>query len=140
MMDLDHFKAINDRYGHPMGDEVLRRIGAQLAASVRVEDIVCRYGGEEFAIVAPNISTGALVLADRLRSAIEQMSFSFGGNEVKVTVSIGVASCEETPDSTLLNQADAALYRAKQSGRNRVESWTTGGTQLPAAPAPAAAA
>ena|ERR1700733_8384608 len=136
MLDLDHFKSINDRYGHPMGDEVLRRIGAQLAASVRTEDIVCRYGGEEFAIVAPNISAGATQLAERLRSAIEQMSFSFGGHEVKVTVSIGAASCDETPDPTLLHQADAALYRAKQNGRNRVEYWSA--TNAPAAAAPAA--
>jgi two-component system cell cycle response regulator len=139
MLDLDHFKSINDRYGHPMGDEVLRRVGAQLASSVRVEDIVCRYGGEEFAIVAPNISTGALQLAERLRSAIEKMSFSFGGHEVKVTVSIGVASCEDSLDPTLLHQADAALYRAKQNGRNRVESCSAAAAQKPAAPTTAAA-
>jgi diguanylate cyclase (GGDEF)-like protein len=136
---LDHFKSINDRYGHPMGDEVLRRIGAQLAASVRVEDIVCRYGGEEFAIVAPNISTGSLQLAERLRSAIEKMSFSFGGHEVKVSVSIGVAFCEENPEPNMLHHADSALYRAKQNGRNRFESWTPGDAERPVAPAAAAA-
>ncbi|HMB96490.1 MAG TPA: diguanylate cyclase [Tepidisphaeraceae bacterium] len=143
MLDLDHFKSINDRYGHPMGDEVLRRVGAQLAASVRTEDIVCRYGGEEFAIVAPNISAGALQLAERLRSAIEKMSFSFGGHDVKVTVSIGAAFCEETLDTAMLNHADAALYRAKQNGRNRTESWSpVGVSQTPpptAAPTSAAA-
>src|SRR5450432_381499 len=134
MLDLDHFKSINDRYGHPMGDEVLRRVGAQLAASVRTEDIVCRYGGEEFAIVAPNISAGALQLAERLRSAIEKMSFSFGGHDVKVTVSIGAAGVDDSPTQALLVQADSALYRAKQNGRNRVEAVIGGVPTTSAAP------
>ena len=100
--------------------------GAQLAACVRTEDIVCRYGGEEFAIVTPNISNGAIQLGERLRVAVEAMAFSFGGHDVKVTVSIGAAGVDEAPDLSLLVQADAALYRAKQNGRNRVESTLNG--------------
>src|SRR5256885_2292409 len=67
MLDLDHFKQINDTYGHPMGDEVLRRVALLLNEDVRTEDIVCRYGGEEFAIIAPNVCEGAAGMADRLR-------------------------------------------------------------------------
>lgn len=125
MLDLDHFKQINDQYGHPMGDEVLRRMGLLLSEGVRMEDIVCRYGGEEFTIITPNVAAGAVELAERLRASVENMRLSFGGQDVRITVSIGVASAIESADRSLLEQADAALYRAKQAGRNRVEVAST---------------
>ena len=120
MLDMDHFKLINDTYGHPKGDETLRCVGALLVESVRTEVSVCRYGGEEFAIIAPNVSVAAFELAERLRGQIEAAKLVFGGKPVHISVSIGVAG-SETPDNSLVEQADSALYRAKQRGRNRVE-------------------
>jgi diguanylate cyclase (GGDEF)-like protein len=121
MMDLDHFKRINDNFGHPMGDEVLRRIAMILLDSVRAEDSVCRYGGEEFAIIAPNVFSGAAELAERLRKNVEESKYNFGGQEVTMTMSIGVATSSERAEISLIEHADAALYRAKDAGRNRVE-------------------
>jgi diguanylate cyclase (GGDEF)-like protein len=121
MIDLDRFKSINDNHGHPAGDEMLRRIAQVLAQSVRTEDVVCRYGGEEFAIIAPGISSGAADLSERLRAVVER-------HEV-MTVSIGWAASVAQPDQSLLQSADAALGRAKKAGRNRVES---GGVDAPA--------
>jgi diguanylate cyclase (GGDEF)-like protein len=135
MLDVDHFKSINDRFGHPMGDEVLRRIGLFLVEAVRQEDVVCRYGGEEFAIVIPNGSEGSVDLAERLRTGIEKLHFTCNGQPLTVTVSIGLAASDQ-PDEALLEQADAALYRAKQSGRNRVAVTSN----LPPVPATAVAA
>jgi len=120
MIDLDHFKSINDRFGHPMGDEVLRRVGLYLVEALRQEDVVCRYGGEEFSVIAPNGANAAAELAERLRQGIEALHITCNGQPLKVTASFGVAWSEE-PDESLLSQADAALYRAKQGGRNRVE-------------------
>jgi diguanylate cyclase (GGDEF)-like protein len=121
MIDIDKFKLINDTYGHATGDEVLRRVACLLGESVRTEDIVCRYGGEEFAVIAPNTCDGAAALAERLRHAVETMKITFLGKPLHVTASIGVASHDQAPETSLVAQADAALYRAKQAGRNRVE-------------------
>lgn len=123
VVDLDHFKAVNDRYGHPAGDEVLRTVGLVLGQSVRVEDVVCRYGGEEFAIIAPNIDSGAEILAERLRQIVAAMRITLGGREARITASIGVAVAAE-PDSSIVSTADEALYRAKKAGRNCVECTT----------------
>jgi diguanylate cyclase (GGDEF)-like protein len=120
MLDLDHFKAINDNYGHPMGDEVLRRIGLLLSEQVRLEDVACRYGGEEFAILAPNTPSSEADLAERLRVEVEKMRFTFGGHEVKITTSIGVADLVSAGSRPLIQVADEALYQAKRNGRNRV--------------------
>lgn len=122
IIDLDNFAQLNEQYGHPIGDDVLRRVGMLLSRSIRMEDTVCRYGGEEFAIIAPNIAAGAVELAERLRSSIESLTLRFGGQEAKVTVSIGIASSSESPGMNLLDEAEQALRRAKQSGRNRVEA------------------
>jgi diguanylate cyclase (GGDEF)-like protein len=121
MLDVDHFKSINDRYGHPFGDEVLRMIAVALGTSCRSEDVVCRYGGEEFAVLLPNTNArAASELAERLRRAIEAEAMKFKGQLVKVTSSFGVSELTESTSVCLIECADKALYEAKQEGRNRV--------------------
>ncbi len=126
MIDIDHFKDINDSHGHQTGDLILKRVGRILADATRAEDMVARYGGEEFVVVLPE-TTGAVAVttAERLRRAVmRQASGYVDTGRVDVTVSIGVASrqpCEMGPKD-LVKAADAALYHAKRSGRNRVES------------------
>jgi len=123
LTDIDHFKKINDNYGHPTGDEVLRRISAILGASARKIDIGARYGGEEFAIVLEATDrVGARNLAERIRGEVEQASFqSAGKGPFKATLSLGVASYPDdgTIKADLIARADQALYTAKHSGRNR---------------------
>ncbi|MBC8106544.1 MAG: diguanylate cyclase [Anaerolineae bacterium] len=120
--DLDHFKSCNDKFGHTFGDEVLRCVSATMGGVVRTEDILCRYGGEEFAVIVPNSSmTGAAELGERLRVAISTTSIGTRADAMHVTASFGVAHWSADQDEkTLLDRADAALYRAKQDGRNRV--------------------
>jgi len=123
LLDIDHFKSLNDRYGHPFGDQVLKRLGAVLNSLVYDTDFVARYGGEEFAIVLPRAEpAGALRKAEAIRAAIEAELFSVGFEELRVTVSIGVSHFPRdasTPEE-LVARADAALYAAKSAGRNRV--------------------
>ncbi len=129
MVDVDHFKQINDTYGHVAGDMLLREIADMLKKIVREVDIVARYGGEEFLIVLPNGDMlGAKILAERLRESIEKTIFNIEENKILITISIGVKSTnlKLSVDSSaevtkLINQADMALYKAKASGRNRVE-------------------
>jgi diguanylate cyclase (GGDEF)-like protein len=124
VVDLDHFKAINDTYGHPAGDEVLRVAARLLAGSVRSSDLVARYGGEEFVVVAADCpGTIALSLAERFRLRLSERRALARGNEIKITASAGIALADRTQQSgpmELLRFADEALYRAKQSGRNAV--------------------
>lgn len=120
LIDLDAFKVLNDTYGHLMGDEVLRRTGAALQATRRAADVVARWGGEEFIVLAPRTdSEGAVVLAERLREVIATME---GPEEpVSVTASIGVAQWRPGESANdLVGRADRALYQAKDGGRNRV--------------------
>ncbi len=125
MIDLDHFKLVNDTYGHLAGDEVLRNIATVLQCSLRTVDMVARYGGEEFVIVLPETGEhGAVQFAERVRERIEARDFEISpGRSIKVTVSIGVslypAPHVESVDD-LFARADSALYRAKEKGRNRV--------------------
>jgi len=125
MIDLDHFKLVNDTFGHLVGDEVLRGIGMILQRAVRSVDMVARYGGEEFVVVLPETGEmGAVAFAERIRQRVEQHNFEAARtSSVRVTVSIGV-SCFPSPhvDSAedLFARADAALYRAKDRGRNQV--------------------
>jgi diguanylate cyclase (GGDEF)-like protein len=116
MVDVDHFKAVNDAHGHQRGDEVLAAVASLIERSVRADDLVGRWGGEEFMVVVPGARlVEATELAERIRAAVEAESVG----DVSVTVSIGVASSERTPDDGLVDLADASLYRAKQTGRNR---------------------
>ncbi|MDE1975856.1 MAG: GGDEF domain-containing protein [Elusimicrobia bacterium] len=130
LLDIDHFKELNDRYGHPFGDQVLKRLGELLNSSVYETDFVARYGGEEFAVILPRAQAqGAARKAEAIRKTVEQERFSLGFNQVHVSVSIGLAhfpADAATPEE-LISQADAALYRAKAGGRNRVESASSRG-------------
>jgi two-component system cell cycle response regulator len=123
MTDLDHFKHVNDTYGHLIGDAVLREAARRLGASLRASDSVGRYGGEEFLVVAPSCGlTGGADLAERLRESICGAPIDAPGQTIAVTMSFGVAStCSIKQVNQLLNAADEALYAAKKAGRNRVE-------------------
>ena len=125
MVDLDGFKEVNDGHGHVAGDDVLRRIGALLGTVMRASDVATRYGGEEFAILLPDTSkTDAWLAAEKLRAALIDTEVELAnGHKVKVTGSVGVATFSEQNNTaeSLLEAADAALYRAKRRGRNRVE-------------------
>ena len=130
MMDLDHFKNINDRYGHAGGDAVLRAFAATARAALRSHDVICRYGGEEFCVLMPETKIrGAMRVAERARAAIEKMMVMHEGKPIAATVSIGIASAfeaggEECTGEELLERADKALYRAKAAGRNCVVSYS----------------
>jgi two-component system, cell cycle response regulator len=123
LFDIDHFKRINDTYGHLAGDAVLRQLGALVKSRVRHTDLPARTGGEEFAIILPEVGApGAAQMADKLRRSIEETSFRFEGTVVPVTVSLGVAEWDpsiQDPDE-LVKRADAKLYEAKRGGRNQV--------------------
>ncbi len=124
MLDLDHFKTINDRFGHAAGDATLRAVGQTLATATRFEDVVARYGGEEFAVLLPGTTPlGAALLAQRMRSAIAELTIEVDAHVLRATASLGVASLERghrgSPEA-LVRAADDALYAAKHSGRNRV--------------------
>ena len=124
ILDIDHFKQINDTYGHDVGDEVLKGFASRVKKTIRHGDILCRLGGEEFIVVLPdtNIEVAELV-AERVRNAVASMSFPVetGGRSIPVTVSVGLADRGRDIDAgVLLKRADVALYRSKSSGRNRV--------------------
>jgi diguanylate cyclase (GGDEF)-like protein len=125
LLDLDHFKKINDQKGHLAGDQVLRVVGAVVMRGSRTEDIVARYGGEEFILVVRDVPAArAVLLADRTRVAIMQAKIEYNGEVLSVTASAGVASLaccgKEKTRESLLRIADERLYRAKLAGRNRV--------------------
>ncbi len=124
MLDLDHFKRINDSYGHLAGDKVLKIIANVLSKRLRPTDFIARFGGEEFVLLMPDSALGdALELGERLRSAIEACPFHFKGERVTITMSIGMAQFQPGERSDLaLKRADEALYRAKAAGRNQVQA------------------
>ncbi len=123
MCDIDHFKSINDTYGHPMGDEVLRRVARVLNDVARTTDRVCRIGGEEFAIILPQTDyQGAEQLAERFRQEIARQEFRHQGRDFSITLSLGICVLPEHArhKEELIQRADQALYQAKEGGRNRV--------------------
>lgn len=124
MLDIDHFKRVNDNYGHVAGDMILAGLSGVVSSQVRNVDSACRYGGEEISVILPEtgMDTAAQV-AERIRLAIEGYRFDIGeGNSIDITVSIGVSSLppKETSVAKLVAVADKALYKAKEGGRNRV--------------------
>ena len=129
MADVDHFKKINDTYGHACGDTVLQAVAAKITSFLRSMDICCRYGGEEFLLLLPGsaLQNGVMV-AERLRQAVEQMSIVADNATITVTASFGVRELPPRSDSQCLTEllqagirdADQHLYRAKETGRNRV--------------------
>ncbi|WP_428504867.1 diguanylate cyclase [Roseateles sp.] len=125
MLDIDHFKRVNDGYGHQAGDAVLRAVAQTLQSRLRAQDQIGRFGGEEFLIMLPDTSLdGSATLAEALREAVESAPTQWGAHRIAVTISIGVAGGAITGAATvdgLVGAADSALYRAKQGGRNRVE-------------------
>jgi len=138
MCDVDHFKRLNDRYGHQYGDEVLRQLARIIRASLRSEDLAFRYGGEEILLLLYRQQlSGAEKAAERIREKVASVQFPMSGTDLRanVTISCGVASYPENFDATtgwmgLVGAADQALYRAKNAGRNRVmtaESFETAG-------------
>ena len=124
MIDVDNFKTINDTYGHQVGDKILKHIADKLIQTVRSADIVCRYGGDEFAIVCPNIdSLSGLQLAEKVRNNIEAMKFSVGDKKIYTTLSIGVSNFPDNEIkcvSQFIAYADKAMYKAKRKGRNQI--------------------
>lgn len=130
MLDVDHFKRINDTWGHSAGDQVLQGIGKLLRECCRVYDVPGRYGGEEFCIVLPETKTGnTTAVAERIRRRLESTELPCGDTSIAVTASIGIAGMDQPEDGDalspagLIERADRALYSAKNRGRNRVEMW-----------------
>jgi diguanylate cyclase (GGDEF)-like protein len=120
MLDIDNFKSINDRHGHPAGDEVIRNVADVLRASLREDDVPGRYGGEEFGVLLPDTpAAGAEVIAERIRKRIERTTLSRSG--LRATISIGIAELEaqDLRYTVAISRADRALYAAKARGRNR---------------------
>ena len=124
MIDLDHFKHINDTYGHLAGDHVLKMVGRSLQRSLRREDILARYGGEEFAVILPETSSErAVQVGERLRRSVAKRAYSFDGFPIPVTVSLGVSELRSDDDEfgrSLIERSDQSLLKAKEQGRNRV--------------------
>ncbi len=126
MIDIDHFKAVNDTYGHPCGDHILKSVCGTVQSALRRVDILARYGGEEFCCILPETGfENSMILADRIRALVESAVYTYEGQDIRVTVSIGVPGTPEPGDSpdTFLKCADDALYKAKETGRNVVVSF-----------------
>lgn len=139
MVDVDHFKHVNDTYGHPVGDTVLQHVAQTVSHGLRQNDIAGRLGGEEFAILLRGIRPhDAVIMANRIREALASTPASTSAGSVLVTISIGLTMLDGSDATQSLSHADEMLYAAKNSGRNRVcvwqgkdaESWTVPRAQL----------
>ena len=127
LIDIDHFKKVNDKYGHLTGDDVLRHLSKEVASVLRSSDVLGRYGGEEFCVFLPNTTeTDAVALAERIRAGVEASPFINANDSIKTTISIGVADSVRAgyDFKGLVATADSAMYGAKNGGRNRVVSFT----------------
>ena len=126
LMDLDHFKEVNDTHGHPAGDMVLSEIGRILKELIRRNDIACRYGGEEFAVILPNVSRDNIYAAyERFREIVSKQPFEYETKKIHITISIGIAFSNDAKlINDLLTHADQALYQAKKTGRNKTLTYT----------------
>lgn len=125
-VDLDHFKQLNDRYGHPLGDKVLSTVGAVMKDALRASDLLCRYGGDEFVVLLPETPLDdAMHVAEGLRRTLSRQAVPWRGGSVSVTASLGVSALTpgEMDVGELLARADAAMYRAKRDGRNAIRVW-----------------
>ena len=123
MLDVDHFKRVNDTYGHDVGDQALKALTETCNTALRTSDLLGRLGGEEFALLLPSTALpGGLILAERIRAQVEQMKLATSTDELSFTISVGVCTLNEDDGDfdVLLNRADKALYAAKHGGRNRV--------------------
>lgn len=122
MLDVDHFKRVNDQHGHPVGDEVLRAMATHIRSACRAVDAPARYGGEEFAVIAPGLAPGAAAqVAERIRAAVAEGVTLLGTTQIRVTISAGVAVAGPNGgEAQLIRDADDMLFKAKQSGRNQV--------------------
>jgi diguanylate cyclase (GGDEF)-like protein len=123
LLDIDHFKQVNDKYGHLAGDSVLKQLASTVRTKIRREDVFARYGGEEFAVLLPEVSLGGTrQFADKVRKLVEKQRFEFDRQVIPVTVSVGIATLEphHREAGDLVRTADERLYEAKTSGRNRV--------------------
>ncbi len=123
MLDIDHFKKINDVHGHLAGDHVLKEVARIIQQRIRRDEVLARYGGEEFAIILPETTLeGGRALAEGLREKIAESRFIFQGETIRVTISIGGAALHENDRASmdLIKRADEKLYEAKRAGRNRV--------------------
>lgn len=136
MLDLDHFKQLNDRHGHEAGNDLLRALGATVRSLVRTADLAARYGGEEFAVLIRGDETQGYELAERLRRAVENVAVEVRGEPVCTTISAGIATypAAAADEAELVESADAALYESKRRGRNKVTIFTgvAGEKDLPA--------
>jgi diguanylate cyclase (GGDEF)-like protein len=134
MLDIDHFKNVNDQYGHKAGDEVLSTVAASIKLCLRPGDVAGRYGGEEFVVLVSGASLKqCLKIAERIRQAVSQLSYHVGQAVVGVTISLGVAWMNPDrifPLDALINYADQAMYSAKRQGRNRVVVWMENGKSM----------
>lgn len=123
LFDIDHFKKVNDTFGHLAGDHVLQVLAGLISTRARREEVFARYGGEEFVVLLPETTKdGAMELAERLRERVDKYNFLFDGEEIPVTISVGVAAMDEEAITTteFIKRADKAMYKAKTDGRNRV--------------------
>ncbi len=123
LIDVDHFKRINDTFGHLAGDAVLKEVASAIKKRIRKEDLLARYGGEEFAVLTPEVDLkGALAMAEKVRKVIEKHEFSFDDEVIPVTISCGVSTLGKKSDGAeaMVQRADEKLYEAKEAGRNQV--------------------